>query len=123
MHSDWDWGKERSGVWTGMIGRVVNGSADLALGGLSADSKRQKTSPLNYIGEALRDISKINTAMELMVTNTSRLTYICPRLLINGRAANFGHQYFNLPPKRSETTFLMEQLTIAVPKNFALKNQ
>jgi hypothetical protein len=61
--------------------------------------------------------------MELMLTNMSQLSYICPRILIKGRAKAFREQSFNLPPKNDETTFIMEQLTIALPKNFKFKNQ
>ena len=40
QHSDWQWGNPVNGSWTGMIGRVVNNTADMALGVLTANPDR-----------------------------------------------------------------------------------
>lgn len=82
-----------------------------------------RSSPLNHIGEKLEAISETRVALEMMLTNRSELTYICPRLIINEKAANYGPNNLYLPPESDETNFLMEQLTIAVPKNFVLKQR
>lgn len=40
QHSGWKWGDSVNGSWTGMIGRVVNKTADMALGVLTANPDR-----------------------------------------------------------------------------------
>ncbi len=36
------WGNKMNGSWNGLIGKVIDGSADMALGGLTADTDREK---------------------------------------------------------------------------------
>jgi glutamate receptor ionotropic, NMDA 2B len=42
VHCGEKWGKLINGTWNGLIGKVVNGSADIALGELSATAEREK---------------------------------------------------------------------------------
>ncbi|KAF8792738.1 Glutamate receptor ionotropic like protein [Argiope bruennichi] len=39
---DEEFGKEKNGMWTGVIGEVMQGKADMAVAGLSINSKREK---------------------------------------------------------------------------------
>ena len=78
---------------------------------------------LKSIGKSLIGINQINKAMKLMLTSIPKLVYISPRLLFNARSGKIGSHFFYLPPKNDETTFTIEQLSIALPKNYSLKQQ
>ena len=41
IHANNEWGQFIDGQWTGLIGKVVNGTADMALGSLSSTPERE----------------------------------------------------------------------------------
>lgn len=41
INCKYQWGRLVNGVWNGLIGTIVNGTADMALGALSANKERQ----------------------------------------------------------------------------------
>jgi len=42
VHSGWAWGKIVNGSWNGMIGKIIDSSANMALGALSSNSEREQ---------------------------------------------------------------------------------
>lgn len=79
-----------------------------------------KVPPLNSIGDSLIIVNQINKAMRLMATQMTNLVYICPRILFSARSGVYGSLVFNMPPKTDDTVFVVEQFSIALPKNSQL---
>ena len=94
-----------------------------AEGSLYKFVKEIRVSPINAISDALIIVNQINKAMKLMASQMTNLVYICPRILFNARSGVYGSLLFNIPPKTDDTTFVVEQLSIALPKNCQLKTQ
>lgn len=89
IHSDFDWGTQVNGHWTGLIGAVTDGSAHMAVGELSANPDRIRvvdfTIPYYYSDVTFfsrnAKLSAVN-ASSLLVEAFGKMIWVCLSLSI-----------------------------------------